>query len=346
MTTFTLDRVEAVAQAALRRAGASEAQAAPVARSIRAAEAEGTRGIGLAYLPFYCGHLRVGKIVGDAVPRLERTAPAAHRVDALGGFAHPAYEAGEAVLIEDARRQGIAVLGIAGAYACGVVGYFCDRLARVGLVSLAVTNASSTMAPWGGRTPFFGTNPYAFGAPRRGDPLIVDSSSSATAFVNLATAAAEGRPIPETWALDAEGRPTTDPQAGMAGSIAPAGGHKGAALALMVEVLAAGLTGAHWSHEASSLGDDEGGPPMLGQTFVAIRPDAMGRAAFADRLEGMLAAMTRSPGTRVPGERRHANRRRAERDGVEVDDALLATLRELTGEGGPGVAATWAGSTS
>ena len=280
MTTFTLDWVEAVALAALRRAGASEGQAAPVARSIRAAEAEGTRGIGLGYLPFYCGHLRVGKIVGDAEPRLERTAPAAHRVDAGGGFAHPAFEAGEAVLVEDARRQGLAMLGVAGAYACGVVGYFCDRLARQGLVSLAVTNASSTMAPWGGRRPFFGINPYAFGAPRRGDPLIVDSSSSATAFVNLAMAAAEGRPIPETWALDAQGHLTTDAEAGMAGSMAPAGGHKGAALALMVEVLAAGLTGACWSYEASSLGSDEGGPPGLGQTFLAIRP----RRARADGL--------------------------------------------------------------
>ena len=107
---------------------------------------------------------------------------------------------------------------------------------------------------------------------------MVDSFSSATAFVNLAEAAAEGRAIPETWALDAEGHPTTDAAAGMAGSIAPAGGHEGAALALVVEVLAAGLTGAaSWSHEASSLGDDEGGLPRLGQSFLAIRPDAMGR---------------------------------------------------------------------
>ena len=184
-------------------------------------------------------------------------------------------------------------------------------------------------AAWGRRTPVFDTNPYVFGAPRRGDPLVVDSSSSATAFVNPATAAAEGRAIPEGWALDAEGRPTTDPAAGMAGSIAPAGGHKGAALALMVEVLAAGLAGANWSHEASSLGSDEGGPPRLGQTFLAIRPDAVGAAGFAERLETMLAAMTREPGTRVPGDRRHPNRGRAEREGVEVDDALLGTLRDL-----------------
>jgi (2R)-3-sulfolactate dehydrogenase (NADP+) len=115
----------------------------------------------------------------------------------------------------------------------------------------------------------------------------------------------------------------------MAGSIAPAGGHKGAALALMVEVLAAGLTGANWSHAASSLGDDAGGPPRLGQTIIAIRPDGMGQTDHAARLEQMLTALTREPGTRVPGDRRHAARRQAEAQGVHVDAALAAQLRAL-----------------
>ncbi len=328
---ISLEEVERIAQAALLRAGASEGQAAPVARSIRAAEAEGTRGIGLGYLPWYCNHLRVGKIIGTAVPAMSRPAPAMVRVDAAGGFAHPAFEAGEAALIETARAQGIAILGVANAYACGVLGYFTDRLARAGLVALATTNASSTMAPWGGRTPFFGTNPLAFSAPRAGDPLTVDSSSSATAYVNLAQAAAEGRAIPPHWALDAEGRPTTDAAEGLRGSIAPAGGHKGAGLALMVEVLSAGLTGANWSYRASSLGDDLGGPPKLGQTFIAIDPGPMAGAGFVERLEEMLGAMTAEPGTRVPGDRRAAMRKNAEAQGVDADAALVAQLTALAG---------------
>jgi (2R)-3-sulfolactate dehydrogenase (NADP+) len=186
---LTLDEVEHLSRRALMRAGASDRQAAPVARSIRAAEAEGTRGIGLGYLPWYCQHLRVGKIQGAAVAKVEMRRPAAIMSDAGGGFAHPAYEAGEALLIAAAKSQGIAILGVKDAYACGVLGYFTDRLARSGLVALAFTNASSTMAPWGGKVPFFGTNPWAFGAPRHGDPLVIDSASSATAFVNLA-----GRP--------------------------------------------------------------------------------------------------------------------------------------------------------
>lgn len=326
---LTLDAVEDAALRALTTAGAAPAQAAPVARSIRAAEAEGTRGIGLGYLPFYCGHLRVGKIVGHAEPVLERRSDVVLAVNAQGGFAHPAYELGEEALIAAAKSHGIAILAVRGAYACGVLGYFADRLARAGLVSLITTNASSTMAPWGGKRPFFGTNPFALGAPRQGDPLVIDSSSSATAFVNLARAAEAGELIPETWGLDAEGRPTTDPEAAMAGSIAPAGGHKGAALALAVEVLSAGLAGANWSYEASSLGDDEGGPPGLGQSFIAIDPNTVSGGDFTARLEAMLAAMTEDDGVRIPGDRRHANRRRAEAGGVEIDEGIKVMLRDL-----------------
>ena len=322
----TLDQVEDMAMAALVASGASDMQARPVARSIRAAEAEGTQGIGLGYLPYYCGHLGVGKILGNAVPVLSTPAPGLVAVDAAGGFAHPAYEAGEAALIDKAMSQGIALLGISNAYACGVLGYFTDRLARRGLVAMMFANASSTMAPWGGKTPFFGTNPWSFAAPRQGDPLVIDSSSSATAFVNLANAAAAGSAIPSTWALDADGNPTTDPVAAMQGSIAPAGGHKGAALALMVEVMAAGLTGAHFSHQASSLGDDHGGPPRLGQTLIAIHP---GQGDLAGRIEALLSDMAAQPGVRIPGDRRHANRLRIEREGVVLEEALLAQLRRL-----------------
>lgn len=328
--TLMLDAVQSVAEACLRASGASAVQAGAVARSIRAAEAEGTRGIGLGYLPWYCGHLKVGKIVGNAVPVVRQTLPGMIAVDAADGFAHPAFEAGEAALVTAAQTQGIALMGIANAYACGVLGYFTGRLAQQGLVAIMFANASSTMAPWGGRVPFFGTNPWAFGAPRTGAPLVIDSSSSATAFVNLATAAATGEPVPAHWAIDADGRPTTDAAAGLAGSIAPAGGHKGAALALMVEVMAAGLTGAHFSHQASSLGDDLGGPPRLGQTIIAIRSDGLG-ADLAVRVDGMLADMQAQPGVRVPGDRRHANRITNERDGVQVDDVLADTLRGLGG---------------
>jgi (2R)-3-sulfolactate dehydrogenase (NADP+) len=323
---LSLDEVETVAYQCLTACGASSLQAGAVAHSIRDAEAEGTRGIGLGYLPWYCGHLKAGKIVGSAQPMVRQPAPGVVHVDAADGFSHPAYQAGEEALIAAVRAQGIAMLAITNAYACGVLGYFTGRLARQGLVALMFANSSSTMAPWGGKRAFFGTNPWSMAAPRKSAPLILDSSSSATAYVNLAGAAARGEPIPPHWALDAEGRPTTDAQEALAGTIAPAGGHKGSALALMVEVLAAGLTGANWSHQASSLGDDLDGPPRLGQTIIAIHP---GETSLASRIDGLLAGMSEEPGVRIPGDRRHSNRQRIEIGGVNVDGALIDQLRAV-----------------
>ena len=327
-TRITLDDVEDIARACLVACGASDLQAGAVARSIRDAEADGVRSIGLGYLPWYCGHLKAGKIDGRAVPVVGRPKPGFVQVDAACGFAHPAFEAGEADLVGAARDQGIAVMAVGNAYACGVLGYFTGRLARRGLVALMFANASATVAPWGGARPFFGTNPWSMATPRQGAPVIVDASSSATAFVNVARAAAAGEPIPPDWAFDADGKPTTDAQAGLAGSLAPSGGHKGTGLALMVEVLAAGLTGAHFSHEASSLGDDLGGPPRLGQTIIAISPPA---EDYAERIETLVTALTGQPGARLPGQRRVDHRQVAEAEGIWLDDALRVQLDRLRG---------------
>ena len=148
--------------------------------------------------------------------------------------------------------------------------------------------------------------------------------------INLANAASAGEEIPDHWALDKNGIPTTDPEAGMAGSIAPAGGHKGSAVALMVEVLAAGLTGANWSYQASSLGDDEGGPPRLGQTIIAINPGDTRASNFQLAVDQMLEAMKQDEGVRIPGERRHNNRRENEVSGVKIDTDLEQMIADLS----------------
>ena len=327
--TLSLQEVYELSRAALMACGANEANAASVARSIREAEAEGIRNVGLAYLPYYCDHVLCGKVDGQAQPELKQTTPAALLVDAKHGFAHAAYEAGEAALLSLARSQGLAAMGLANSYASGVIGYFADRIARQGLIGLVFTNASASIAPWGGTQPLFGTNPVALGVPRAdAPPIIIDQSSSTTARVNVVQAAERGESIPDTWALDADGRPTTDPNEGLKGSIAPLGGYKGAGLALLVEVLAAGLVGANWSFQASSLGDNEGGPPNIGQLFIAIDGRLFGAEGFDDRLETLVAAIHAQDGTRLPGDGRHRARREAEAEGVSLDETLHARMMD------------------
>ena len=259
---------------------------------------------------------------------MRRSAAGTVLVDAAHGFVHPAFEAGRTMLGEAARENGIAAMAIGRSYAAGVIGWYVDRLARDGLVAFAFANAPKSMAPWGGKRAFFGTNPFAFAVPRAGaPPMVIDQSSSATAKVNVVNAAQRGEAIPLGWAMDPDGNPTTDPKAGLAGSMAPAGGVKGASLALLVDLMAAAMTGSSFSFEAPPVANNEGGPPNTGQFFIALDPERfVGIGAFADRIEVEFAAMCGQDGVRLPGDRRHAHRAQAEVEGVELPDALHTKL--------------------
>lgn len=326
---MTLDEIYELSLAALRGSGASPLQAVPVADSIREAEAEGIRNVGLGYLPVYCEHLRCGKVRGDAEPVLLGAAPAVLRVDAAHGFCHPAFLMALPRFVEMASASGVAALAISRSYSAGVVGWFVEHIAAHGLVGLAVSNTSPVIAPWGGRTALFGTNPIAFATPRADGPaIVVDMASSATARVNVIDAATKGEQVPAGWVFDANGAPTTDPNALLAGgTVGPLGGAKGYGLALMVDVLAAGLTGASWSHQASSFGTNEGGPPDVGQLFLAFAPALTGGADLGERVAELAATITAQPGVRLPGDRRHAHRASAAAGGVAVPDDLVMTLR-------------------
>ena len=331
MPVLTLDEVNQLALRALTGSGANDFQASPTARSIADAEAEGIRNVGLAYLPTYCEHLRVGKVNGRAKPRIVHQAGSAIRVDADLGFAHAAFLAGLGSLTAVADAQGIAALSLVHSYSAGVLGWFVDLIAQEDLVAIGFANASPSIAPWGGTAPLFGTNPIALAAPRSGTrPLVIDMATSATARVNVMEAAARGTPIPPGWALDAEGRSTTDPTAGLAGSIAPVGGAKGYGLALMVELLAAGVTGSNWSFQTSSLTDNEGGPPDIGQLFIAINPARFGGSNWQSRLEELTTEIQAQENARLPGDRRLQARDQAEKSGVEVPAELLALIEKYT----------------
>jgi len=326
-TVLTLDEVDELARRMLVASGASALQADATARSIRDAEAEGIRTVGLSYLPTYCEHVRCGKVLGDAVPTVSQPRAATVVVDAGNGFCHPAFEAGEAPLVQATRACGVGVMAISHSYSAGVLGWFVERLARQGLVAVMFANSSSLMVAWGGKRPFFGTNPVAWAAPRAGgDPVVADLSSSTVAWVTVNAAAQRGEPIPLGWALDVDGQPTTDAQAALAGSMTPAAGHKGSALALLVDVMSGGVAGSNFSHEASGFGGNEGGPPDVGQVVLAIDPSATMGAGFVGRIEADLLAMVSEPGVRLPGDNRLASRAHTAVHGVEVPDDLMAVL--------------------
>lgn len=338
MTTRTLkpDALARLIEKVLASAGVAPAAAASVAGALVAAEIDGQRGHGLSRLMAYAAQARSGKVDGQAVPVASHARAGALVVDAAHGFAFPAIDLAVARLIELAPQTGIAAAAIRRSHHFGVAGRPAERLAEHGLIGLVFGNSPAALAPWGGHRALFGTNPIAFAAPHRGGmPLVIDLSLSKVARGRIMVAAQKGEPIPEGLALDAEGRPTTDAEAALAGTVLPMGDAKGAALALMVEILAAALTPANFGFEASSFFTAEGDPPGVGQFMIAIDPAAFSGAAFADRIDVLIDAMVVQPGVRLPGARRLANRARVLETGmIEVDAQLLAEVQGAADDNG------------
>jgi (2R)-3-sulfolactate dehydrogenase (NADP+) len=332
MSRVRLDELRALVAGALQRAGASPAMAEATARALVLAEAQGLGSHGLSRVAQYATHLRNGRADGAAVARVAQRRGAALVVDAGAGLAFPACELAVQEAIAAARTHGIAIAGVVASHHCGVVVDHLRPVAAAGLVGLGFANSPAAMPAAGGRHPIFGTNPVAAVFARRaGDPLLIDLSLSEVARGKLMVAAKAGQPIPLGWALDAQGEPTTDPQAGLAGSMLPVGAAtspKGAMLALVVELLVTALIGANFGFEASSFFVDAGNRPGIGQAFIVIDPGALaGDSAYLDRVEVLVDEMLKDDGVRLPGARREALRRRAEAEGIEVADALLAAWR-------------------
>ena len=314
---LSLDEARRLCERAAMALGASAETARSLAASVVAAEAEGQATVGLAHFIDYLDALEAGRIDGRASPVVTRPLPAIFHSDARGGAAHTGFDQAFDDFVATARTLGVAVFAQRNAFTCGALGYFAGRLADRGLVALAATNGPALIAPAGASKPVYCTNPLAFAAPTAsGAALLIDQSSSATAFVNVRLAAKEGRPIPEGWAIDADGQPTTDAAAAVKGALLAFGGSRGANIALMVEILAAGLTGANWSLDAPSF-TSGGESPGTGLFVVAVEPAAFG-PGFAQRLEDHLERLSTGYGVHVPGAAKAASRARSVRDGIAI----------------------------
>lgn len=319
--------------AALTGAGTSRANARYFTEAILDTELSGLEGHGFYWLQFYCEHVKSGKVDGRVKPKVKKLSSVAFSVDAGNGFAHPAIEAGFAKLVPAARKHGVAAMGVRNSYNAATLGYHTGRLAQEGLLAFGFTNATPAIAPVGGRVPVIGTNPLSFAVPgKRGRiALLVDQSSSAVAWTAVKRAAEEGRDIPLGWALDAEGNPTTDPVKGLAGSMAPAGGHKGFGQGLIVEVMSAALAGALRGPEMGSFTQDDGRPIGCGQFFIALSPKLFSGRHFHRQIEALEASIVAQQGARLPNSRRESTKQRLAKEGLPIESELLERLRAFAG---------------
>ena len=292
-------------------------------------ELSGLEGHGFYWLQYYCAHLRSGKVDGRAVPQVETLSDTSFRVDARHGFAHPAIEAGFELLIPAAQKHGVAAIGVYNSYNAATLGFHTGYLARAGLLAIGATNAVPNLAPVGGKTPIIGTNPISYAVPCPGKKIafLVDQSATQVAWTAVKRAAEAGEQIPLGWALDEDGNPTMDAEAGLAGSMAPAGGVKGFSIGLLVEVLCAALAGGKLGPDQGSFTDDDGKPIDNGQFFVAFDPGKFSGGSFDQTIAALVAAITEQDGARLPNARREANKLCLAKQGISIEHELLETLK-------------------
>ena len=333
MPSLSLEQLTDLVARALKRAGASKSMALSTAHALVAAEAEGLGGHGLSRVALYCQHLREGRANGKAKPKVIKRKGATALIDAAGGLAFPACALAVKEAIARARRSGVSFVGVTNSHHMGAVAYHLAPIARAGLVGLAFTVSPSAINAWGGKRAFYGTNPVAAVFPRKdAEPIVVDLSLTEVTRGKIMLYAKEGKPIPLGWAVDQDGNPTTDAKTALTGSLNAIGGAKGAALAMMVEVLSVALTGAAFSFENDSY-FEPGNKPRIGHSILAIDPGALaGSESYFSRLEEMIANMLRDAGVRLPGERRQKLVSAARADGLQIADAQLAELLGLCGK--------------
>jgi len=325
---LSLDQATGLCRMAALGAGANEEATQSLVASIIAAEAEGLASVGMSHFIDYLEALEAGRIDGNANPVVTRPALAVYLSDAQGGLAHTGFDRTIDDLVKAAKLFGVAVFSQKNAYTCGALGYFTGRLAAQGLVSFAATNGPAVLAGSGSVKPVYCTNPMSFAAPSAdGAPLVIDQSSSATAFVNIRKAAEDGKNIPEGWALDESGNPTTDAAAAMKGALLAFGGQRGANIALMVEVLAAGLSGANWSLDAPWF---TGGPdsPATGLFVLAIQPKLLD-PDFEQRMKAQLDRLRRRYGVHIPGRSRAEAAEKAAARGITVSKEVVQRISEF-----------------
>ena len=324
MAELSFSQIHDATKSALMAHGAGEWQAEEVAQATAHSEMHGNVICGLQYVESYCLQLASGRVDGKVDPEISQPRAAAILSDARCGFAQPAFSAARDKAIELARQTGIAMLAVARSHTCTSLGFFTEQIGRAGLIGIGFTNASPVVAAPGGKTRVIGTNPIAMSVPDGEGGLAThfDFSTSAVALGKITMAKYAGEKIPLGWAVDENGDPTTDPEAALRGSLCSAAVYKGWGLGIMVELMAAGMTGSVNSLDVSGLKLPDGPPHRLGQMYIL-----MDTHSFTDQFDARLArlaeAVAQDENARMPGQKR----RRAEQ--VEVADALWGKIVAL-----------------
>ena len=325
---LSLDEIYSLAKNVMLANGCDTANAEALADIICRAERDGSHSHGLFRVPGYVKALRSGKVDGKAKPTIKHLTPAVIQVDGHGCFAPLAQAVGLPALTEATEKIGIAALSLVGVHHFAALWPETEYLADRGFVGIASTAYMPAVAPAGSNEALFGTNPLSFAWPRPGhNPVVYDMATASMAMGDVQIAARDGREVPLGTGLDANGQPTTDPAAIAKGVLLPFGGYKGSAIAMMVELLAAGMTGEQFSFEARDTDNKDGGPPRGGEMIIGMSPAIIAGDGWQDHVEGFVQKLSNIDGVRMPGVRRHKNR--MDKGPRPINLALIETINSL-----------------
>ena len=336
-TLITEAALQQLATRALQHFGLDEKDAADAARILVLGDLFGVHTHGVSRIESYGERLTLGGIKARPEIKVERVAPAIAKIDGDNGVGPlVGFRALESAM-DIAREFGIAVAFARGSNHFGAVGPYCLHAAEAGFASIIGSNSTTTIAPTGGSDARLGNSPVGFGVPNpEGIPIILDMAISVVARARIRAALARGESIPDTWATDREGQPTTDPKAAMEGFLLPIGGYKGYGLALIVDLFAGLLSGAAYLTHVKSWLDAPEAPQNLGHLFILIDANRIGSATWlAERMKDFAAILHASPATGlaapvlVPGEIELNKLAQQRREGIAMDGGVLAMLERF-----------------
>ncbi|MFC4626241.1 Ldh family oxidoreductase [Daeguia caeni] len=335
--TFTVATLQERVEAIFKKAGLNKVQAGALARVLAAGERDHCKSHGVYRIEGALRTVKAGKVNPTAIPELvEQEASAIVRVDAKSGFSYPAFELGLPVLAERAHKHGLAALVVNDCSHFTALWPEVEAVTAYGLATLIMCPSYATVAPAGGTKPLLGTNPYAFGWPRENKPpYVFDFATSVAARGEIELHRRAGKQLPEGWAIDSEGNPTTDPETALAGAMLPFGGHKGSAISTMIELLAAIMIGDRTSPEVLDYLGTTTLSPMHGELILAFSPEAFsaGRPGNPfERAESFFEAIV-AQGARLPSQRRFDARKKSESEGISLSAAEVELLDRLYEQG-------------
>lgn len=318
---------------AAKNCGANQVCARAITEASLDAEMEGSTITGLSHFVLYCEAMLAGRVDGRAIPVVDNPTPVLYTVDARQGFLHTGFDSEFDSFCTSATEFGVSIFSASNGFTCGSLGYFTRRIAERGLVALAATNAGPAMLAASGSTkPVFATNPLSFAVPQEGGaPLLIDQSSSQTTWVSIQQAAEKGESIPAGQAIDANGKPTTDPKQALTGALIATGGQRGANIALMVEMLAAGLTGSNWSLDAPSFAEGDQNPGV-GLLAIAINPHFLGGENFNKRIAEYLDRLSTEHSVYIPGSSRAKKYSFSHDEGIKVDKSVWESISNFASD--------------